>query len=30
MNTYCLVCKKYTGNINPKVIKIKNNSKMML
>ena len=30
MNTYCLVCKKYTGNINPKVIKIKNNRKMML
>ena len=25
MNTYCLVCKKYTGNINPKVIKTKNN-----
>ena len=24
MNTYCLVCKKYTGNINPKVIKTKN------
>ena len=30
MNTYCLVCKKYTGNINPKVIKIKNNRKMIL
>ena len=30
MNTYCLVCKKYTGNINPKVIKTKNNRKMML
>ena len=30
MNTYCLVCKKNTGNINPKVIKIKNNRKMML
>ena len=30
MNTYCLVCKKYTGSINPKVIKIKNNRKMML
>ena len=29
MNTYCLVCKKYTGNINPKVIKTKNNRKMM-
>ena len=30
MNTYCLVCKKYTGNINLKVIKTKNNRKMML
>ena len=30
MNTYCLSCKKYTGNINPKVIKTKNNRKMML
>ena len=30
MNTYCLVCKKYTGNINPKVIKTKTNRKMML
>ena len=30
MNTYCLVCKKYTGNINPKVIKAKNNRKTML
>ena len=30
MNTYCLVCKKYTGNINPKRIKTKNNRKMML
>ena len=30
MNTYCLVCKKYMGNINPKVIKTKNNRKMML
>ena len=30
MNTYCLECKKYTGNINPKVIKTKNNKKMML
>ena len=30
MNTYCLVCKKYTGNVNPKVIKTKNNRKMML
>ena len=30
MNTYCLSCKKYTKNINPKVIKTKNNRKMML
>ena len=30
MNTYCLVSKKYTGNLNPKVIKTKNNRKMML
>ena len=30
MNTYCLVCKKYAGNINLKVIKTKNNRKMML
>ena len=30
MKTYCLVCKKYTGNIDPKVIKTKNNIKMML
>ena len=30
MNTYCLVCEKCTGNINPKVIKTKNNRKMML
>ena len=30
MNTYCLVCKKYTGNINPKVIKTKSNRKMTL
>ena len=30
MNTYCLVCKIYTGNINLKVIKTKNNRKMML
>ena len=30
MKTYCLSCKKYTGNINPKVIKTKNNRKMML
>ena len=30
MNTYCLSCKKYTRNINPKVIKTKNCRKMML
>ena len=30
MKTYCLSCKKYTGNINLKVIKTKNNRKMML
>ena len=30
MNTYCLSCKKDTGNIDPKVIKTKNNRKMML
>ena len=30
MNTYCSSCKKDTRNINPKVIKTKNNRKMML
>ena len=30
MNTYCLSCKKDTGNIDPEVIKTKNNRKMML
>ena len=30
MNTSCLLCKKDTRNINPKVIKTKNNRKMML
>ena len=30
MNTYCLSCKKDTKNIDPKVIKAKNNRKMML
>ena len=30
MNTYCLLCKKDMKNINPKVIKTKNNRKMML
>ena len=29
MNTYCLLCKKNTKNINSKVIKTKNNRKMM-
>ena len=29
MNTYCLSCKKDTRSINPKVIKTKNNRKMM-
>ena len=30
MNTYCLSCKKDSRNIDPKVIKTKNNRKMML
>ena len=30
MNTYCLSCKEDTGNINSKVIKTKNNRKMVL
>ena len=30
MNTYCLSCKKDTKNIDPKVLKTKNNRKMML
>ena len=30
MNTYCLSCKKNTKNINSKIIKTKNNRKMML
>ena len=30
MNAYCLSCKKDTRNIDPKVIKTKNNGKMML
>ena len=29
MNTYCLSCKTDTRNINPKVIKTKNNRKML-
>ena len=28
--TYCLSCKKDTRNINPNVVKTKNNRKMML
>ena len=30
MNTYCLSCKKDTKSIDPKVIKTKNNRKIML
>ena len=30
MNTYCLSCKKDTRNIDPRIIKTKNNRKMML
>ena len=30
MNTYCLSCKKDAKNIDPKVMKTKNNRKMML
>ena len=30
MSTYCLSCKKDTRSIDPKVIKTKNNRKMML
>ena len=30
MNTYCLSCKKDMRNIDSKVIKTKNNKKMML
>ena len=30
MNTYCLSCKKDTRNNDPKVIKTKNNRKMIL
>ena len=30
MNTYCLSCKKDTKNIDPNIIKTKNNRKMML
>ena len=28
--TYCLSCKKDTRNINPKIVKIKNNKRVML
>ena len=30
VNTYCLSCKKDTNNIDPKVVKNKNNRLMML
>ena len=30
MNSYCLSCKKYTKNINPKIERTKNNRLMML
>ena len=30
MNTYCLSCKKDTKNINPKVVKTKNDKKIIL
>ena len=30
MNTYCLLCKKDTKNINPRLVKTKNNKVMML
>ena len=30
MNSYCLSCKKYTKNINPKRVRTKNNRLMML
>ena len=30
MNTYCLSCKKDMKNIDPKVVKTKNNRKVML
>ena len=28
--TYCLSCKKDTGNIDPKVVKTKNNRRMII
>ena len=30
MNSYCLSCKKVTKNINPKIVRTKNNRLMML
>ena len=30
MNSYCLSSKKYTENINPKIVRTKNNRLMML
>ena len=30
MNSYCLPCKKYTKNINPKIVRTKNNRLMIL
>ena len=30
MNSYCLSCKKDTKNLNPKIVRIKNNRLMML
>ena len=30
MNIYCLPCKKDTDNINPKIVRTKNNRLMML
>ena len=30
MNSYCLSCKKDTKNINPKIVRTKNNRLMML
>ena len=30
MNSYCLSCKKDTENINPKIVRTKNNRLMML
>ena len=29
MNTYCLKCKKITSNIDPKIVKTKNNRLLM-